>query len=129
MEEFATLPDIDSVEVLRLASDYEPVPRQPSIPGRVLTRLVGEPAHRVASLWRALLEAEPMRCHLPRYGLRFHGPELALEAALCFRCNNVSIIKNGEHAWATFDGEAAAARELLSIMRSFDPSTDAGGKA
>lgn len=53
IHEPVTLPKIDGVEVLLLPPDYETVPRKPSIPGRVLARLVGEQAQRVAALWRS----------------------------------------------------------------------------
>lgn len=129
VHEFATLPDVDAAEILLVASDYEAFARLSSIPGQVLTRLVGEPARRVAALWRSLPTAEQMRCHMPRYGLRFFAAGLVLEAALCFECNNISIVENGERRWATFDGEAAMARELLSILRSSDPSSSASDEA
>lgn len=125
----ASLPEIDGVDVLLLPPDYETVPRKPAIPGRVLARLEGEQARRVAVLWRSLPQAEQMRCHLPRYGVRFLADQFLFEAAICFECNNISIIDNGKHTWATFDGEAPPARELLTLLRSFDRSPPTGGDA
>lgn len=125
----ATLPGIDGVDVLLLPSDYETVPRKLAIPGRALARLVGEQAQQVAALWRSLPPSDQMRCHLPRYGVRFTADQFLFEAAICFECNNISIIDNGEHSWATFDGGSPAARELLSLLRSFDVSSGAGGPA
>lgn len=125
----ATLPQIERAEVLLLPSDYETVPRKPSIPGRVLAHVVGEQAQKVAALWRSLPQAEQMRCHLPRYGVRFLADQFLFEAAICFECSNISIIDNGKHTWATFDGEAPAARELLTLLRSFDRSPQTGGGA
>lgn len=119
----ATLPDTDTIEVVLLNDDYDPAHVTAAIPGRTLARLTGEPAQRAARLWRALPSAEQMRCHMPRYALRFYATGvLLLEAALCFECNNISILRKGRREWATFDGQASPAQELLALLRSHDPS-------
>jgi len=78
----STLPKIDGVDLALLPPDYEPGSRERSIPSRILARLVGEQAQYVATLWRSFSAAEQMRCHLPRYGLRFLATQFLFEAAI-----------------------------------------------
>jgi hypothetical protein len=114
----STLPPIDSVEVLVISGDYEPSRRGASIPGNTVAKLTGELAQQVAQLWRSLPDGEQMRCHNPRHGLRFYcGESVLLEAAICFECNNISIIANGRHEWVAFDGQAPSSQRLLAMIR------------
>lgn len=82
-------------------------------------RLVGSEANRIAALWRALPEAEQMRCHVPPFGLRFFaGGELVCEASICWECNNVFGQAGADEMFFEFDGSSAASRELLKACES-----------
>ncbi|MCW8138428.1 MAG: hypothetical protein KIT58_05930 [Planctomycetota bacterium] len=84
----ATLPQIDSVEVLLLPSDSETVPRKPPIPGRVLARFDGEQAQHGATLsWSLCRQARPgtyarVRTLLLDLSLDLREPFLLLGCAL-----------------------------------------------
>ena len=124
----ASLPTIDVVDVILVDDEYEPSRASPTIPGIVLKKLTDDSAQQIARLWRLLPRGDQMRCHMPRYGLRFHlGTAVILEAAICFECNNIAMVTASGSAWAIFDAEAASSQELLSVMRSCD--TGSGGSA
>jgi hypothetical protein len=82
-------------------------------------RLVGAEAEQIAEMWRALPEAEQMRCHVPPFGLRFFSrDELVCEASICWRCNNIFGQAGADEVFFEFDGSVASSRALLKACES-----------
>jgi len=68
--------------------------------------------------WKRVLDlptGEQSRCHTPRYLIHIDSRDgNSSTIALCWECNNMSVAKNGEYSWQTFDGTSALARSLLA---------------
>jgi len=63
-----------------------------------------------------------MRCHNPPFALRFFsGDGLILTASLCWHCNNILIMENGQSKGAKFDGGADVSRQLFRLLDSVAP--------
>lgn len=63
--------------------------------------------------------AEPMRCHIPAFGLELllRGVQ-TFACSICWQCNNIFIISNKERSGITFDGSSVEAQRLLERFRS-----------
>src|SRR5262245_7195887 len=62
-------------------------------------------ATRIISLWQSLPADEPMRCHIPPFGLRFSvAGVVACQGSICWKCNNIYGESNGSSFCYTFDG-------------------------
>lgn len=120
----AELPAVHRVEVLRLArkDQYPTVVRE--LEAKEGVRVEGEIALEIAQLWRQLPLAEQMRCHHPPFALRFYeGNTLILTASLCWGCNNIAIIENGQSKYARFAGRAEVSKQLLHLLERLAPET------
>jgi hypothetical protein len=123
----ATLPEVDAVDVVLLeGAAPEGGPANDFIRSRAARpeiRLTGVDAERIADLWRALSPGESARCHIPPYGLRFwRGPQLVVEASLCWQCNNAYGYLGAEATSFAFDSKAMAAVALLMQLRHVLPA-------
>ncbi len=75
-------------------------------------------AREIATLWRSLPPAGQKRCHFPVFGVRFSAAgDPLVEARICFRCNNVSLVTGAGKGWFEFDAEAPPSRRLLELFR------------
>lgn len=79
------------------------------------------------ALWHQILalpDGEQMRCHTPKYGIHL-GMERGEyhTAAICWKCNNISISNSGEYEWRTFDGHSDAAQSLLGQIKAYVTSS------
>ena len=76
----------------------------------------------VTALWSAMRDlptAIQSRCHVPGYALRLDTRDHATWiAALCWRCNNISIAQDGTFTWQTFDAGSPEAQALLDTCRA-----------
>lgn len=131
MYQLAETPEADAVEILRLgdmlfneerASPTGPVldlgPLSPYSHAVVsVTRVEGDVARAILSLWRRLPDADWMRCHNPPLALRFlkSGDEI-LAASICWSCNNIYLRKDGAEKAARFDGQAPESVELYRLL-------------
>ena len=87
------------------------------------TKLMGRDAQAIAELWRRLTPAEPARCHIPPYGLRFWlAGHKIVEASLCWECNNAYGYAGHTPVSFTFDATAPAAVSLLMQLRRVLPA-------
>ncbi|MBV1853016.1 hypothetical protein [Catellatospora tritici] len=91
-----------------------------------LATLGGQAATEAASLLARLPDADQARCFLPVYGMRLWTADGgSTEVAICFRCNNGEYEGSLGSGWFTLDGAAPPARELLDLLRSYDPDAAA----
>lgn len=85
------------------------------------------PEHAI-SLWErmvALPAGEPMRCHIPRYGMQLKFADGRFyAAAICWKCNNISISSSGDYSWQTLDGQSEEAQSLLADIQGHIPKAD-----
>ena len=89
-------------------------------------KLTGPDAQRIADLWRQLEAAEPARCHMPPYGLRFwRAGKKVVEASLCWECNNAYGYLGRREIWFTFDAGAPVSVSLLMQLRHVLPAPPA----
>ena len=77
-----------------------------------------EQSTQIVAAWNSLPAAEQARCHEPGFAIElFRGSESVFVAALCWRCNNISI--GGALAttdWRVFDARSVAALNLLKSV-------------
>lgn len=63
--------------------------------------------------------AGPMRCHIPAFGLELLLNETQVFAcSICWQCNNVFILNQGERGGITFDGQSPEGQALLEWFKS-----------
>ena len=87
-----------------------------------IERGVGVASDVAVDLWQQLVrlpQGEQARCHLPRFaiGLSKAGI-LRWAAAVCWKCNNISLRCDREYTWRAFDSESPQALRLLAEVRS-----------
>ena len=116
----ASLQPVDGVDVLEL----RPGDSWPELHGFVRkgvyrgVSVEGEGALRIADLFRKLPEGEQMRCHVPRYGVRFRrGERVLAEFSLCFKCNNAFGYVKDDEASFVFDGQKEPSQSLLAAVK------------
>lgn len=114
---------VSAAEILRLPSNYDDDPPRLAhgLSGEVLRRVADRAAEDLAALVVSLPAAEQMRCHVPRYAIRFLTGGGTVAIALCFRCNNARVLTESEEGWFTFDGQSAEASRLLDRLRGAAP--------
>lgn len=114
------LPEISTVELIDLrgihpkrvtlyleAADKSPV-----------FKVEGERADRIVSLWRSLPLGERARCHIPPVGVRFYsGADIACQATICWKCNNIFGTARGAEFSFAFDGQSREAAALFQAIR------------
>jgi len=87
--------------------------------GAPRVRVRGSDAQGIAALWSELPPGEQDRCHVPPFGLRFFsGDHLLLEASLCWQCNNIFGVADGNRFSFAFNASASPSRELLARARA-----------
>jgi hypothetical protein len=113
------LPDVDAVELVDLRGiKLHQVKEYMRAKDASHVRVKGETAQQIAYLWRQLPPDEPMRCHLPPFGLRFYaGNKLLVQGSVCWQCNSIWIEENGEDLGYTFDGEHKHSRQLFALLK------------
>lgn len=78
-----------------------------------------EQALQLASLWNDLPPGETARCHVPGFAFQAYvGREVVFSAAICWKCNNISI--GGPLAsenWRVFDAATTEAQSLLKLCQ------------
>ena len=120
-----SLPPITSVEILLLdgiqpKAFYDVLQAAQEAPR---TRISGQQAQEIASLWRELPQAMQARCHVPKFGLRFYSTEeWLLEAAVCWECNNVYGRTPSGNFHFEFDATSTPAAALLDLVRQLAPT-------
>ena len=96
---------------------------------KLATGVVTCDAELASGLWTRMLDlpaAEQMRCHIPLYGIHINMENgRFFTAAICWKCNNISISNSGEYEWQKFDGESVAAKRLLNDVKALAESSEA----
>ena len=78
-----------------------------------------EDAALVIALWNQLPDGLQARCHVPGFAIEvLLGSEVVFTAALCWKCNNVTMGgRLAKESWRTFDAESDAALRLLRLCK------------
>ena len=81
-------------------------------------RVVGEHAERVLNLYLELPPGHGSRCHTPPYGLRmFREDRMVCEVSICWECDNIFGVANGQSVFIEFDSASSTAQKLLAELR------------
>lgn len=121
----SSLPPIDALEIVLLEgispNALDDIMQRAD--GNPKIQVSGPPAQDIANFWRQLPHATQMRCHLPRFGLRFYAcDEWLLEASVCWECNNVYGRQPSGKIHFGFDASSAPAVALLDLVRAHAPA-------
>lgn len=117
----AAAPQIQLIECVRI--EYtEDSHLWSRVPGTTIGIWEDADVTTIIDLVTALPDDEVMRCFIPRYGIRAHGPDgLLFEIAFCFRCHGAKIFtpdpeKRGD--LIGFDATSPPAQTLLTKFRA-----------
>jgi hypothetical protein len=85
--------------------------------------LTGENAEVVCNLWRQLPKSEPARCHMPVFGLYLiAGTQIHTIASICWQCDNIVLMENGERQLYGFNSHSEAGQQLFQLLTTHTES-------
>jgi len=123
MEEYdpRSLPDVDTVEIVDLreinpnsASEYMQLADSAPV-----VKCDHKSSKYLAKVWRALTPGTSSRCHVPSIGLRFIvESKCVCEASVCWMCDNIFGVFDGEGFSYAFTGDGTAGYEPFLTVKS-----------
>lgn len=83
----------------------------------------GDEAQHIIQLFQGLTVGEPMRCHMPPWGLAFYDSDktLLFTVTVCFECSNAYVYTASGSDLRAFDVSESDAERLLTLLQRSYP--------